>query len=205
MTLTWLDWVFLAVLTISMLAGFMRGLVREALGLGAWIVALLASRMFAQPVADMLEGFIDHPDARLVVAFILVIFVVVMVCGMVIRVMHAAVEWVGMGFFNRLAGAGFGVLRGGAILVLATVLITLTPLAQLQAWQRAELRPSFEGLRDWAISRVAAWEQRDPQAAKELRALSLPLDIGGGERIDDASVEVPIDLPVEPVTDSGAQ
>ena len=32
MTLTWLDWAFLAVLAITMLTGFMRGLVREALG-----------------------------------------------------------------------------------------------------------------------------------------------------------------------------
>lgn len=177
MSLTWLDWAFLAVLAISMLAGFMRGLVREALGLGAWLVALLASRMFAQPVADMLAGFIDHPDVRLVVAFILVIFVVVMLCGMLIRLVHATVEWIGMGFFNRLAGAGFGILRGGAILVLATVMITLTPLAQLQAWQQAELRPAFEDLRLWAINRIADWERRDPEAAGELRSWSLPVEV----------------------------
>ncbi|MCG7599148.1 CvpA family protein [Halomonas sp. McH1-25] len=179
MTLTWLDWAFLAVLSMSMLAGFLRGLVREALGLGAWIVALLASRLFAQPVADMLEGYIEHPDIRLVLAFILVIFVVVMLCGMVIRGMHAAIEWVGMGFFNRLAGAGFGILRGGAILVLATVIITLTPLVQLQAWQQAQLRPSFEGLRDWTISRIADWERHDPETADKLRSFSLPVEIPG--------------------------
>lgn len=177
MTLTWLDWAFLAVLAMSMLAGFMRGLVREALGLGAWIAALLASRLFAQPVADMLTGYIEHPDIRLVLAFILVIFVVVMLCGIVIRVMHAAIEWVGMGFFNRLAGAAFGILRGGAILVLATVVISLTPLVQLQAWQQAQLRPSFEDLRDWTVSRIADWEQRDPETAETLRSLSLPVEI----------------------------
>jgi membrane protein required for colicin V production len=177
MTLTWLDWAFLAVLAMSMMAGFLRGLVREALGLGAWIVALLASRLFAQPVADMLESYIEHPDIRLVLAFILVIFVVVMLCGIVIRAMHAAIEWVGMGFFNRLAGAGFGILRGGAILVLTTVIISLTPLVQLQAWQQAQLRPSFEGLREWTISRIADWEQRDPETAERLRSLSLPVEI----------------------------
>lgn len=181
MTLTWLDWAFLAVLAMSMLAGFMRGLVREALGLGAWIVALLASRMFAQPVADLLEGFIDHPDVRLVLAFILVIFVVVMLCGVVIRLVHAAVEWVGMGVLNRLAGAGFGMLRGGAILVLATVVITLTPLAQLQAWQQAELRPAFEDLRVWVVSRIADWEPYKSEAVKELRLLPLPIPMGSAE------------------------
>ncbi|SHF43218.1 membrane protein required for colicin V production [Modicisalibacter ilicicola DSM 19980] len=183
--MTWLDWVFLAILAISMLAGFLRGLVREALGLGAWIVALIASRMFAQPVADMLEGFIDHPDARLILAFVLVILAVILVCGVIIRLTNAAVEWAGMGFFNRLAGAGFGTLRGGAILILVTVVISLTPLAQLHAWQQAELRPSFEGLRDWAMARISDWERHDPETADELRSLSLPLELPLGK--DDRS------------------
>ncbi|EPC03628.1 hypothetical protein L861_19020 [Litchfieldella anticariensis FP35 = DSM 16096] len=190
MSLTWLDWIFLAVLAISMLAGFTRGLIREGLGLAAWIIALLAARIFAEPVADMLSGFIDNQDGRLVLAFILVIFVVIMLCGIVIRLVHAAVEWVGMGFFNRVAGALFGVLRGAAILVLATILISLTPLSQLQAWQQAELRPSFEQLRDWTVDQIEAWEQDDQGRSKEWRDISLPNigndDKGGNSGNDEA-------------------
>ena len=43
MALTWIDAVFLAVLALSMLAGFVRGFVREALGLAAWVVALMVA------------------------------------------------------------------------------------------------------------------------------------------------------------------
>ncbi|MCE8014744.1 CvpA family protein [Halomonas sp. MCCC 1A17488] len=174
MMLTWIDWGFLAVLAVSTLAGFMRGLVREGLGLAAWIIALLAARLLAEPVADLLSGLIDNPDGRLVLAFVLVILGVVLLCGIVIRMVHAAVEWVGMGFFNRVAGACFGVTRGAAILVVATILISLTPLAQLQAWQNAELRPTFEQLRDWAVSQLEAWEGRVPEAPEGWRNLSLP-------------------------------
>ncbi|SDJ37825.1 CvpA family protein [Billgrantia gudaonensis] len=173
MTLTWIDWLFLAVLAVSTLAGVMRGLVREALGLAAWITALLAARLLAEPVADLLSGVIDSPDGRLVLAFVVVILGVVLLCGVIIRMIHAAVEWVGMGLFNRLAGAAFGVARGAAILVLATILISLTPLVQLQAWQEAELRPAFEQLRDWAVSRLEAWEGRFPEPSA-LRELTLP-------------------------------
>nr|WP_299242857.1 CvpA family protein [uncultured Halomonas sp.] len=187
MTLTWLDWVFLAILTVSMLAGFSRGLVREALGLGAWILALIASRMFAQPVADSrLAEVIDHPDVRLIAAFVLIILSVIVACGIIIRLVQAAVEWIGLGFFNRLAGAGFGTLRGGAILVVATVVITLTPLVQLQAWQEAELRPAFEGLRDWTMARIPDWKQYVPQAEEELRSLSVPTALPFGSPEDDA-------------------
>ena len=174
MTLTWIDWAFLAVLAVSTLAGFMRGLIREGLGLAAWIIALLAARLFAEPVAELLSGLIDSPDARLVLAFVLVILGVVLLCGIVIRMIHAAVEWVGMGFFNRVAGACFGAARGAAILVVVTILIGLTPLAQLQAWQNAEVRPTFEQLRDWAVDQLENWEGRVPETPESWRNLPLP-------------------------------
>lgn len=178
MTLTWIDWIFVGVLAVTMLAGFMRGLVQEGLGLATWVLALLAARFFAEPVADMLSGLIDSPDGRLVLAFVLVTFVVIMLGGMVIRLLHAAVEWVGMGFFNRIAGAVFGTLKGGVILVLATLLIGFTPLEQLSAWQNAEVRPTFERLEAWTLDRVAAWERQDPARAEQLRSLSLPDILG---------------------------
>ncbi|PWV67827.1 CvpA family protein [Halomonas sp. A11-A] len=181
MALTWLDWLFIALLTVTAVTGFLRGLIREALGLAAWIIALLAARVLAQPVADLLAGLIDNADGRLVLAFVLVIFGVVLLCGIVIRLVHAAVEWVGMGLFNRVMGAAFGAAKGAAILVLATIVIGLTPLAHLEAWREAELRPLFEQLRDWAVSQFEAWEGRLPETPGSLGEISLP---GRGEAAD---------------------
>ncbi|WP_434985451.1 CvpA family protein [Vreelandella zhaodongensis] len=174
MALTWIDALFLAVLALSMLAGFLRGFVREALGLAAWVVALMVARVLAEPVADLMSGFIENFDARLVLAFILVIFAVILLCGIVIRLVHAAVEWVGMGLLNRVAGAAFGLARGAVILLVATVLITLTPLSELQAWQEASLRPTFIELRDWAVSQLDQWERELPQTPGSIRDISLP-------------------------------
>ena len=64
MALTWLDWLFIALLTVTAVTGFLRGLIREALGLAAWVIALLAARVLAQPVADLLAGLIDNADGR---------------------------------------------------------------------------------------------------------------------------------------------
>ena len=174
MALTWIDWLFVAVLMVTGLTGLLRGLIREALGLAAWIIALLVARLLAEPVADLFAGLIDNPDGRLVLAFVLVIFAVILLCGIVIRMLHAAVEWVGMGLLNRVTGAAFGMAKGAAVLVLVTILINLTPLANLQAWQDAELRPTFEQLRDWALSHLEGWEGRLPEAPESLRDLSLP-------------------------------
>ncbi|MDR5867004.1 CvpA family protein [Halomonas koreensis] len=166
--LTWLDWAFVAVLAVTGIAGLVRGLVREALGLAVWVAALLAARWLAAPLADRLDGLIDSPDGRLVLAFVLVVLGVILAGGVIIRVIHAAVEWVGMGLFNRVAGAAFGLAKGGAILVVATLVIGLTPLEQLQAWQRAALRPACVQLKDWAIGRLAAWEGQLPVSPASL-------------------------------------
>jgi len=174
MALTWIDWLFVAVLMVTGLTGLLRGLIREALGLAAWIIALLVARLLAEPVADLFAGLIDNPDGRLVLAFVLVIFAVILLCGIVIRMLHAAVEWVGMGLLNRVTGAAFGMAKGAAVLVLVTILINLTPLANLQAWQDAELRPAFEQLRDWAMRQLEGWEGRLPETPDALRELSLP-------------------------------
>jgi len=174
MALTWIDTLFLAVLALSMLAGFVRGLVREALGLAAWVVALMVARVLVEPVAELLEDWISSVDARLVLAFVLVIFAVILICGIIIRALHAAIVWVGMGFLNRLAGAVFGLARGTAILLVATVLLTLTPLEELEAWQNATLRPTFEQLRGWALVQLDQWEHDFPPAPESLKEISLP-------------------------------
>ncbi|MFG6178983.1 CvpA family protein [Halomonas sp. THAF12] len=185
MTLTWLDWLFVAVLAVTGIAGLMRGLVREALGLASWGVALLAARWLAAPLAMRLDGLIDSPDGRLVLAFVVVVLGVILACGVIIRLIQAAVEWVGMGLFNRVAGAAFGLAKGAAILVVATLLIGLTPLERLQAWQQAALRPSFVQMKDWAIGRLADWEGQLPVSPG---ALGVPTSEPTEDAVDDGIV-----------------
>ncbi|UYG01377.1 MULTISPECIES: CvpA family protein [unclassified Halomonas] len=191
MALTWLDALFLAVMALSMMVGFLRGFVREALGLSAWVVALMVARVLADPVAELLSGMIDSYDARLVLAFALVIFAVILLCGIVIRLVHAAIVWVGMGLLNRFAGAAFGLARGVVVLLIATVLITLTPFSDLQAWQQASLRPPFIELRDWAVSQLNQWERELPRAPESLRDISLPELRSFGPSDDSSSAPLP--------------
>lgn len=122
-----------------------------------------------------------------------------MVCGFVIRLLNAAVEWVGMGFFNRLAGAVFGLARGAAILVIVTVVIGLTPLAQLQAWQQAQLRPSFESLREWALVQLQSWDVDTTAAEDAMRQLpmTLPQSDNSSSSQNGRGVTIPIPAPTE--------
>jgi membrane protein required for colicin V production len=169
MLATWVDWVFVAILALAVAAGFVRGLVREALGLASWIVALLVARAFATPLADHLTPWIDSSDGRLITAFVALIIVTILASGILIRMLQAAVEWVGAGFLNRLTGAAFGGIKAAAVLCLVTVLIGFTPLQQLSAWQDAAVRPQFEQLSAWALGQWDEFGGQLPELPEALR------------------------------------
>ena len=56
LSLNWVDWVIIVVVTLSTLISLWRGFVREALSLAAWIAAFVVASLFADPVAAMLSG-----------------------------------------------------------------------------------------------------------------------------------------------------
>lgn len=176
MLATWVDWLVVAILALAVVAGFMRGLVREVLGLASWIAALLVARLFSQPVADFLAAWIDSADGRLIVAFIAIIIATILIGGILIRMIQAAVEWAGAGFLNRMTGAIFGGAKAVAILTLVTLLIGVTPLVQLSAWQDAMLRPWLEQSRDWALGQLESVEGGELALPEALRIL--PTDSG---------------------------
>lgn len=178
MSTTWIDWALLMVLALSVLTGFARGFIREGLKLAAWVVALLVARATAPAVAALMADQIASEEIRLVVAFVLVVVGVMLLAGMVIRLLHAVIEWAGMGFFNRLLGALFGALRAALIAVLAVTVAGLTPLAGTQAWQTSALLPLVEQGRALLI---AQYHQLDEQGALRddvsRRALELQQDL----------------------------
>lgn len=159
MSWTWIDWAFVIILGFSVLSGFARGFIREGLGLAAWIAALIAARTLVAPAAGLFADYIDSQQIRLVIGFVLVVFVTLLLANIVIRLLHAMIEWVGMGFFNRLLGAGFGLLRGGLVLIMIVAVVGLTPLSQSDDWQQSVFLPMVEQGRDLAIRQYQRLDQ----------------------------------------------
>lgn len=181
MELTWLDWLFVALLTVTALSGLMRGMIREVLGLAAWLVAIVAARLLAPDVAGRLTGLVDSPDGRLVIAFVLIIATVIIIFMLITRMLQAVLGWAGLGIIDRLGGAAFGLLKGGAILVVVTLLIGLTPLEPMQAWQQSVLRPELQQLSGWAVTQASAWKDKLPEMKSSLDDLKQRVPLSGNE------------------------
>jgi membrane protein required for colicin V production len=132
-----LDWIFAAVLLVSVLLGLWRGLVYEVLSLLSWLVALVAARYFAVDMAMWLPMQGSSDTLRYVVGFVLVFVAVVLVGSLIAVVFKKLMTSVGLRPVDRALGALFGALRGGLLLLLGTAVVSATPMKSSASWQES--------------------------------------------------------------------
>ena len=132
-----LDWIFCAVLLVSVLLGAWRGLVFEVLSLLSWLVALVAARFFALDMALLLPMQGSSDGLRYAVGFVVVFVAVLLVGSLIAVVSKKLMTSVGLRPVDRVLGALFGSLRGGLLLLLATAEVHATPLKSAAVWQES--------------------------------------------------------------------
>ena len=139
--MTTFDWVVIAVVLLSTLAAFFRGVVRELIALVAWVLGFVGAIAFTPALGAMLPDLPEYPAVRYIVAFALIIIGALLAGALVAWPLASAVRAAGLGFVDRFLGSIFGLARGAA-LVLAFVLVAgVTPLPRADWWQRALLVP----------------------------------------------------------------
>ena len=136
------DCLLVAVLAFSTIQAFFRGLVLELfsiVGLAAGI--LLAAWNYAF-LSSLLVRFISNPSIANVVAFLLIAVGVMIVAAIIGRMVHTAAHAIGLGLFNRLGGAAFGLARG--CLACVAVLMAVTAFLPSADWvKNSRLAPYF--------------------------------------------------------------
>lgn len=130
-----LDWIFAAVLLASMLLGAWRGLVFEVLSLLSWVAAFVLAQWLALDAAQYLPMGGSSDMMRYAAGFVLVFLAVVVLGSLVAVVVKRLTTAVGLRPVDRALGAVFGSVRGVLLLLLATVLVDLTPMKSNPAWQ----------------------------------------------------------------------
>ena len=136
--MNWMDYGVIAVLVLSMVWSALRGVVREIISLGGWIIAFLAANLFAGPLAARLPQAIPGEALRTLAAF-LAIFVFALICSALVGVlMSKLVSAVGLGSLDKMLGALFGIARG-TLLVLAAVLAAGLTSAPREAWWKESM------------------------------------------------------------------
>jgi len=132
-----LDWIFLAVLLISLVVGAWRGLVYEVLSVCTWIAAFVVAQWFAPDAAQWLPMAGSAEAMRYAAGFVLVFIAAVFAGSLMAFLIKKLVAAVGLRPADRLLGAAFGLVRGTVLLLAVTVVVGMTPLHTAQWWQEA--------------------------------------------------------------------
>lgn len=134
--MNWTDYVIIALLVFSSIAGLLRGLLREIISLLAWLAAVVLAWQYSGLLEPHLGGALSgeavRPWAARAIIFIAVLLVGSAVGAIVTRFTRLSI----FSGTDRLLGFVFGMLRGVVVLGLLAMLCHAVRLDE-EPWYRA--------------------------------------------------------------------
>jgi membrane protein required for colicin V production len=155
--MTSFDYVFLAIIGLSVLVSIMRGFVREVLSLASWVIAFFVARAFCLELAQLLPAAIPSESLRLLAAF-LILFLAVLLAGSLLAItLSLLFKHIGLSWADRMLGALFGLARGALIAVVLVLVGGMTSLPQDVRWRNAMFSAPLEAV----VTRMLMWFPAD--------------------------------------------
>jgi len=143
-----LDWVICALALLAILSGLWRGLIKEILGLAAWVIGFLAAQMFATEMGAYLPVSGASPELRYLMGFASVLVMCLIVVSLISHLLSTLISAIGLGFLNSFMGALFALLKVFVLSLCLTTVVRLTPLQELETWKTSYLAGYLVGALD---------------------------------------------------------
>ncbi|HEY6488391.1 MAG: CvpA family protein [Terracidiphilus sp.] len=143
-TLTIVDWVIIAILVGSVLAGIVQGFLRSIFGLGGLVLGLIVAAWNYPSIAGFFRKMVRSDQIANAIAFILIAVVVTAVLSAIGILLSKVFKKIGLGCLDSLAGAIFGLFQG-AVLVTVFILVTVAFFPDTQWLTQARLPKYFFG------------------------------------------------------------
>jgi len=135
--MTAFDFAVMAVVALSMLLGWWRGLVYESVSLLSWMAAYFVARLFATDMVEYVPAAVGTDAAKMAVAFSILFALTLVVGGVLAWGMNKLVKSAGLARLDGSLGAAFGLLRGALLVLLLVLLAGMTGLPATPAWHDA--------------------------------------------------------------------
>ncbi|MGB8692779.1 MAG: CvpA family protein [Steroidobacteraceae bacterium] len=136
--MNWTDYLLIALLAFSSIAGLMRGLLREVISLITWVAAVWIAWTFSSSLEPYLGGALKDAAVRPWAARA-IIFVAVLLIGAAIgALLSHFVRLTVFSGIDRLLGMLFGLLRGVVVLGLLAMLAHAVRLHE-EPWYRGSV------------------------------------------------------------------
>lgn len=147
---TLIDGIAVAIVILSSILAYSRGLVREVLAIGGWIVAALAAYYFAPRLEPLMrevpfvKDFIgDNCELGIIAGFVVIFAAALIALSIFIPLFSGAVQRSPIGGVDRGLGFLFGAARGVVLIVIALVvydrLVVGDPIEMIDNSRTAEI------------------------------------------------------------------
>jgi len=125
--MNWIDTAIVIVLIISVVMGFINGLVKEVASLAALILGIWGAIKFSTFTAAKLYDYFDMTGQYVgIIAFLITFGIIVVIIHFIGILADKLVNAVALGFLNRLLGIVFGVLK--SVLIMSVFFVILNAI-----------------------------------------------------------------------------
>ncbi|MGO9436650.1 MAG: CvpA family protein [Terracidiphilus sp.] len=136
------DWIIVAILAASVIAGIAQGFLRSIFSLGGLILGLVVAAWNYERIARFIEPIAHNQKVSNAIGFILIALLVAAVAALVGAILAKAFQKLGLGCLDSLAGAIFGLFQG-VLLVTVCILVTVAFFPDTEWLTQAKLPKYF--------------------------------------------------------------
>jgi membrane protein required for colicin V production len=154
--MTWVDLAVFGFLLISGLLAFVRGFVREVLGVAAWAGAVAIAFFSLPTMRGVVRNWIPQPEWVDPASFIVVFIISLIILTLIARTIGGFVRRSALGGVDRTLGLLFGLARGAAVIIVAYMIGQM--VYPIERWpdvvlNARTLTPTYEAAR-WVRDQV---------------------------------------------------
>jgi len=125
--MNWIDAVIIIILGLSMVMGFINGLVKEVASLAALILGIWGAIKFSSFTAEKLYDYFDMSGSYVgIVAFLVTFGIIVVLIHFVGLIVNKIVDAAALSFVNRLLGIVFGLIK--SVLILSVLFVVFNSI-----------------------------------------------------------------------------
>lgn len=141
-------------LAASLLQGLFKGFTEQVIAIIAIIAGTWAALKFTDLVCNFLQPYLGAPASFLkILVFIMMLVLVILLFKLLGKLVKASINFVTLGWLDRLLGAVFGLLKAAIVLGILTVLFTsLNNTFHLVGEETLSRSPIFIHLRDASLA-----------------------------------------------------
>jgi membrane protein required for colicin V production len=125
--MNWLDAIIVVILILSLVTGFINGLVKEVASLAALILGIWGAIRFSTFTAEKLYDYFDMTGRYVgVIAFLITFGIIVVIIHFIGILADKVVSAASLGFINRILGIVFGLIK--SMLIMSVFFVVLNAI-----------------------------------------------------------------------------